>query len=156
MQNRLLVGLSTIVVGILLALGPQLLFKICDQEHHVGHSACYWTGQATIAIGIVLVLLGTVYLLFNNAGIRAGLSIGITSALVLTLLVVNVLIGVDPDPMMPCHTTTLPALNVISILSLALAVANTGYLLRLVRVHQAQTDQALAYHAAEQKAIAKG
>jgi hypothetical protein len=142
-KNRIAVGLLTIATGALLAIGPQTLFKICDQGHHEGHSACFWTGQATIGIGIVLIALGVLYLVVSDPGIRVGLSVGIAASLVLAFLVANVLIGVDDDAMMPCHTTTLPALNVISVLSFALAALNTGFLLRLVRIRTAETAQAL-------------
>jgi hypothetical protein len=142
-KNRIAVGLLTIATGALLAIGPQALFKICDQGHHEGHSTCFWTGQATIGIGIVLIALGVLYLVLSDPGIRVGLSVGIAAALVLTFLVANVLIGVDDDAMMPCHTTTLPALNVISVLSFALAAFNTGYLLRLVRIRTARAAQTL-------------
>jgi hypothetical protein len=144
MRNRIIVGLLTIATGILLAVGPQLLFKICEQGHHEEHSVCFWTGQATIGIGIVLVLLGLFYLVFSDPNIHVGLSIGIALSLVLTFLIANVLIGVDSDTMMSCHTTTLPALNVISIVSFALSAVNTGYLLRIGRVRVHPTGAALA------------
>jgi hypothetical protein len=142
MKNRIIVGIATIITGALLAIGPQALFKICDQGHHEGHSVCFWTGQAAIGIGIVLALLGLLYLAFSNPGIRAGLSIGIALDLVLILLVANVLIGTCDSAMMRCNTTALPALNVISVLALALAVVNTGYLFRRLHLGAPRGSQA--------------
>jgi hypothetical protein len=133
MVNRIVGGILAIVTGVLLAVGPQTLFKICEQSHHEGHSVCFWTGQATIGIGIVVALLGLLYVVLNDPGVRAGLSIGIASLLVLTLLIANVLIGVEDSAMMPCRLATLPALNIISVLAFALSAVNTGYLLRLLR-----------------------
>jgi hypothetical protein len=152
MKNRIIVGVLVIMTGALLAVGPYTLFEICDQGHHEGHSICFWTRQVTLGIGIVLILLGVFYIVFNDPGIHAGLSIGIAAGFVLTLLVANVLIGVDDDPMMSCRTTTLPALNVISVLSFVLAVVNTGYLLRLIRIRDAQATEMVASFATAQAA----
>jgi hypothetical protein len=132
-KNRIVVGAATIATGALLAIGPQALFRICEQSHHAAPSICFWTGQATIGIGIMLGLFGLGYLLFSDPGVRTGLSIGIGLALLLTFLVANVLIGMDGDAMMACRTTTLPALNVITVIAFLLSAANTGYLLRLPR-----------------------
>jgi hypothetical protein len=145
MVNRIVVGILTIITGVLLAVGPQTLFKICEQSHHEGHSVCYWTAQATIGIGIVLALLGLLYVVFSDPGVRVGLSIGIASLLVLTFLIANVLIGVEDSAMMPCRLATLPALNIISVLAFALSAVNAGYLLRLLR---GRPDAALALAAA--------
>ncbi|MDR1589275.1 MAG: DUF4418 family protein [Oscillospiraceae bacterium] len=130
MKNRIIAGGSAVVTGALLAVGPRTLFKICDQGHHEGHSVCFWTAQATLGIGIVLALIGVAYIFFADARIRAGLSLAAAGDVLFVLLTANVFIGVDPDPMMSCRLQTLPALNLISAAALALAVANTVWLLR--------------------------
>jgi hypothetical protein len=130
MKNRIIAGSAAISGGALIALGPQTLFKICDQSHHAVTSICFWTGQAAIGIGAVLALLGGAYFFFRSPQIRAGLSLGIAANIILLVLTANVLIGMDEMPMMACRVSTLPALNVISAVDLVLASINTVYLLR--------------------------
>jgi hypothetical protein len=129
MKNRIFGGAATIIVGALTAVGPHTIFKICDQGHHEGHSTCFWTGQATIGVGIIIALLGIAYLIFASPQTRAGISLAVAATSVLTFLLANVLIGMDDMASMACRVKTLPALNIISILSFALAVGNTAYLL---------------------------
>jgi hypothetical protein len=131
MKNRIAGGTAGVGIGALIAAGPQSLFRICEQSHHATTSTCYWTAQAAIGIGIITALIGIVYFFFQNAHVRAGLSIAIGLNAVLLLLVANVLIGMDDMAMMACRLKTLPALNIISVLTLALAGVNTFYLLRL-------------------------
>lgn len=131
MKNRVIAGTITIITGFLVAVGPQTLFKICDQSHHGGVSTCFWTGRALIGVGIVFALLGIAYLFFRDTRLRAGLSLAAAANVVLTFLLANLLIGMDPDPMMACRIATLPALNIISVLALIFAVINTLYLLRV-------------------------
>ncbi|MFP3154313.1 DUF4418 family protein [Lachnospiraceae bacterium ZAX-1] len=131
MKNRILVGAIAIVAGALIAIGPQFLFKICEQTHHA-ITTCYWTAQAEIGVGGVIALLGIAYLLFGDSHARVGLNLAIGLNSVLAFLIPNVLIGVCEMPTMDCRIATLPALNVISILAFALTVGNTIYLWRLV------------------------
>jgi hypothetical protein len=129
-KNRIIGGLLAIVSGALVAFGPHTLFKICEQSHHEGASVCFWTGQVAIGIGIVLILLGIVYLFVSNPQIHVGLSIGIVATFVLLFLVANVLIGMDDMETMACRIATLPALNVITIVSVVLAGINIAFLSR--------------------------
>jgi hypothetical protein len=133
MKNRIIGGIGIIILGALLAAGPQKLFKICEQSHHSGASNCFWTGQALIGIGIVFALLGFAYLIFSDTHVRAGLSLTVAANIILTFLQANVLIGMDADAMMACRVSTLPAVNVISVIALVLASINTIYLLRTKR-----------------------
>ncbi|MDR3258638.1 MAG: DUF4418 family protein [Fusobacteriaceae bacterium] len=129
-KNQIGGGITAIVTGALIAYGPQSLFKICDQgHHHAGHSACYWTAQATIGTGIILAIFGIVYLFAISTQLRIGLSVGFAGVIALTFLIANVLIGMDLDPMMACRIKTLPALNVISIITFILVIANVIWLL---------------------------
>jgi len=130
MKNRIIGGIGQIIVGALVAVGPQTIFKICDQSHHSTPSTCFWTGQALIAVGIAFALLGVCYLFFSDTHLRTGLSLASCVTVVLVILITNVFPGMDEDSMMSCRVTTLPTLNFISIVSLALGAVNTGYLIR--------------------------
>jgi hypothetical protein len=127
MKNRLLYGSFVVIAGLLTSIGPQTIFKICEPSHH-GIENCFWTGQAAIGIGALLAALGLASALFSNKGARAGLSLAIGGNSALMLLVANLLIGVHEDPMMQCRIAALPALNVISVLTVAASAANFALL----------------------------
>jgi hypothetical protein len=130
-KNRIAGGAAAIFAGALIAAGPWSLFKICSQAHHAheGHSVCFYTARAEIGVGVIIALLGIAYILVKDRRLRAGLSFAVAGNAVLSLAVVNVLIGMDPDPMMACRTAAQPALNVIATLLLAAALINAVWLL---------------------------
>lgn len=131
MKNRIFGGIGLVLTGVLLAVGPHTIFKICDQSHHqAGASNCFWTSQALLGIGLVFALLGLVYMAFKSASVRAGLSLSAAGNMLLTFLTANVFIGMDADAMMACRVTTLPAVNTIAVIGFILTAVNTIYLLR--------------------------
>ncbi|MDR1978505.1 MAG: DUF4418 family protein [Synergistaceae bacterium] len=133
MKNRILAGLTAIVSGGLIALGPQYLFKVCEQAHHGNVTQCFWTARAEIGIGGIVAAIGVAYLLSRDSRVRLGLSVGLTLNALLAFLIPNVLIGVCEHPHMNCRLTTLPALNVIGLGAALLAVADAIYLFRISR-----------------------
>jgi F0F1-type ATP synthase assembly protein I len=135
LKNRTFIAAVSLILGVGVAVGPQSLFKICDQTHgaHMGsYSVCHYTAQAEIGIGIVLALLGVAYFIFSNPNTHIGLTVGIALSAVLAFLVPNVLIGMDADPMMACRTATLPALNILSVAAILFAAGNLLYLSRKI------------------------
>jgi hypothetical protein len=130
-KNRAIAGIGGVILGGLIALGPQYVFKICEQTgHHGGVTRCFWTGRAEIGVGALVAAIGAVYLLTRDARIRAGLSLAASLSGVLSLAVADVLIGVCEDANMSCRLAALPALNIVGILTAAAAAANALYLLR--------------------------
>ena len=123
-----IIGIGIITVGILLALGPQFLFKVCDTDPNI--MRCHWTAQAEIGIGGIIALLGIAMFIFADIKIRLGLSIGILLSGICALLVPHVLIGGCSTASMACNTTAFPAITVISILLLAGVLINIIHSLR--------------------------
>jgi hypothetical protein len=127
----LAVGIGAAALGGLIAIGPQYMFKICEQTMHGGaHGAtnCFWVGQAEIGVGALIAALGIAYLFFSNPLIRAGLSVGILFGAILSLAVADILLKFCEDASMSCHLATLPALNIVGTLAVILGVSNTAYL----------------------------
>jgi hypothetical protein len=123
MKKRLLVGTGFIVLGGLIALGPQYLFKICEQTHH-SITKCFWAAQGEIGIGAVIGVLGIGYVLFKRADIHLGFSIALALNGILAFLIPHRLIGVCEHPDMACRLATLPALTILSIATVLLALVN--------------------------------
>ena len=128
MKNRIVSGGTAIILGLLIALGPQFLFPVCAAMHG-NFMTCHWTAQAEIGIGGLIVALGASLLLFASPKTRLGLTIGIFFSAVLALLVPHVLIGGCPMHM-DCNTITFPSITVIAVLLLTGSVGNAVWLAR--------------------------
>ena len=129
MRIRIIAGTAAIVLGLLIALGPQFLFKVCEPMGE-NFMKCHWTAQAEIGIGAVIAALGVALILFANLKTRLGLTIGILLSAIHALLIPHVLIGGCAMESMPCRKIAFPAITVISILLLIGSGFYTAYLAR--------------------------
>ena len=127
MKNHVINGAAMILCGLLIAFGPQFLFKACGSVDG-GFPRSHWSVQVEIGIGMIIVLLGICYMFFVNPQIQFGLTIGIFFASIFALSIPNVLIGGCSMMTMSCRRTAFPALNVISTFVLIGSVANLVYL----------------------------
>jgi hypothetical protein len=135
MKIRIISGVAAIVLGLLISLGPQFLFKVCEPTPTLLHTSgdfmkCHWTAQAEVGIGALIVALGIALTLFASHKIRLGLVIGIALSDILALLVPHVLIGGCSMPSMQCRKIAFPAITAISILLLVGAGLYAVYLAR--------------------------
>lgn len=128
MVNRITSGAAAVVAGLLIAIGPQVLFSLCEPKEDGSWMKCHWMGQAEIGVGGMIAVLGIALLLTSSPQTRLGLSEGIAAAGVVALLLPTVLIGGCGTETMPCRSLTIPCLIVISILTITAAVANCIYL----------------------------
>jgi len=130
-MKKRIVGIAFTALGLLLALGPQFLFKVCPVLDDM-FMKCHWTAQAEIGVGVLIAIFGIALTLFTDAKIRLGLAIAIFLSGVLALLIPHVLIGGCPMHTMPCRKIAFPAITVISILLLISAGLYTAYLAKTV------------------------
>lgn len=133
MRNRVLTGVSVIVLGLLVSIGPQSLFKVCGPvAAHDGAGPswmkCHWTGQAEIGAGALVAALGVLLLVSASVGARLALSAAVGLAAILVLALPHGLIGGCGMATMPCRSVAFPALTVLAVLLLALAGGNILFL----------------------------
>jgi hypothetical protein len=119
MKNWIISGVAAIVFGLLIALGPQFLFKVCGPTESGGFMKCHWTALAEIGVGGLIAALGIAIAFFASPKTRLGLAIGVVLAAILALLYPHALIGGCGMPSMDCRKIAFPALTVISILTIA-------------------------------------
>lgn len=125
MKNRLISSLIFILAGLFTILAPTVLFPVCESEMKM---SCYYTKQAEIGVGILIIALGIVSVLFSSSKVRLGISIAQFFNAILVLAFPLKLTGLCKMSEMACRAGTLPALIVISVLLLIAAGVNAGYL----------------------------
>jgi hypothetical protein len=127
MKNRIISGGGAALLGLLIAFGPQFVFKPCGKMGDA-FSHCHWSIQGDMGIGIIITALGICLIIFSDPRTRFGLTIGVFFMSIVALLIPHGLIGGCNSMEMRCHKYAFPALTVYSILVLALSLANLYYL----------------------------
>jgi hypothetical protein len=116
-MKKRIIGIVFTVLGLLIALGPQFLFKVCKPMGDM-IMKCHWSAQAEIGVGAVIAALGIALIIFTCARIRLGLVIAILLSGIHALLIPHALIGGCAKDAMSCRKIAFPAITVISILLL--------------------------------------
>jgi hypothetical protein len=127
MKHRIISGAAAVVLGLLIAFGPQYLFKVCESTED-SIPRCHWSAQAEIGIGMIIAALGICLIVFEERKTQLGLTIGILLTSILALLIPHALIGGCNMMSMACRRVAFPALSVVSILLVVSAVANMFFL----------------------------
>jgi len=117
MKRGIIFGSVIIALGLLIALGPQFLFKVCGHGES-GFPHCHWSAQAEIGIGLLIVALGACMIVFTDVKTRLGLLIGISLASIIALAIPNTLIGGCGMMSMQCRKVAFPALTIESVVLL--------------------------------------
>ncbi len=111
------------VIGGLVALGPQTLFKVCEvTEDHI--MKCHWTAQAELGLGTALAIIALIGILSNNNIFQKGLHVGAVILGGLIIAIPTVLIGVCDNAMMHCRMLTLPILVVLGVMTIVIGLFN--------------------------------
>lgn len=127
MIKRILAGVVLFILGLLIAVGPHTIFPVCEAMGD-NYMKCHWTAQAVSGIGLSIAFLGVLLIILTPKQIRLGISLAILPNAILVTVIPNVLIGVCNNIHMNCHALTLPALNVLGVLTLLAVVINIWYL----------------------------
>jgi len=128
-MKKRIIGIIFTALGLLIALGPQFLFKVCEPMGDM-IMKCHWSARAEIGVGAVIAIFGIALIIFTCKGIRLGFVVGILLSGIHALLIPYALIGGCPMHTMPCRKIAFPAITVISILVIVLAGLYTIYLAR--------------------------
>jgi hypothetical protein len=129
MKNRLITGISAIISGLLISIGPKTFFKFCDVKPDGSWMKCHWTGEAEFGIGLFIVVLGVLLLVFSSKQTRLGISFAVALGGILALLFPTVLIGGCAMQNMACKIVAIPVLVVISIFTAIGFTFNSLFLL---------------------------
>ena len=128
MKKNIIIGAVVFVMGLLIALGPQFLFKTCPPHEEGGFPHCHWSAQAELGMGILIAALGLCMAVFADPRTRLGLAIGTFLAGFVSLFIPHVLIGGCAKAEMACHRVAFPALTVESVVLLVFSIVYIVYI----------------------------
>jgi peptidoglycan/LPS O-acetylase OafA/YrhL len=117
MKKAIIFATAIIIFGLLIALGPKFLFKVCGHGED-GFPHCHWAAQAEVGMGFLIVALGACMIVFDDPKTHFGLAIGTFLASIIALAVPNFLIGGCGSLAMKCHRIAFPALTAESVVLL--------------------------------------
>ncbi len=111
-------SIGTIVLGALLAAGPQFLFKPCPTTEKF--MKCFWSCKALIVIGAILALVGVLQLISKEVKSRKVLAVVGLALAVSAILIPTVVIGGCVKADMACKILTFPITNALSTVAIVL------------------------------------
>ncbi len=114
MKNKYVVGALLLALGLLVALGPQSIFAVCEFNPEKAMK-CHWMAQAEIGVGLVIAVFGVLHMVMNHAKTRQGLSMAAVPMGLLVMMLPLKLVGVCMNVHMQCVTLTRPALIMLGI-----------------------------------------
>lgn len=117
MKNKI-TSVGTIIIGALLAAGPQFLFKACPTTEKV--MKCFYSCKALIAVGVIVAVIGVLQLLAKETAARRSLAIAAAVGCVMAILIPTVLIGACMKPEMACNVLTFPVTHTLSVIGIVL------------------------------------
>jgi hypothetical protein len=126
MKKSIIFGSIAIVSGLLIALGPQFLFKVCA-AHSGAFPLCHWTARAELGIGMLIAALGLCFIVFTDSKTQLGFAIGIFLTSIIVIGIPHVLIGGCKVSAMACRRVAFPAITVIGIILLVYSIIVVVY-----------------------------
>jgi len=133
-KKNFISGGAAVLFGLLIALGPQFLFKGCGVHGDEHIPFCYWAARGELAVGFLIAAIGIWIILSADLKVQMGLSISIfLAAIVAGIIPYKVFFSVCADASMRCNKVTLPALTIICALLLIGVIFNVIYLEKKTR-----------------------
>jgi len=132
-NKNVLIGAAAVLFGLLIALGPQFLFKACPM-HDGEWSQCHWSVQAELATGIIIAVLGACIIFLSDLKTHVGLTIGIFLAGIVTVAIPYSIIRGCEGADMTCQKITFPILAVLGGLVMAGAIVYIVYIGKKVKI----------------------
>ena len=124
MNKTKITGIVIALLGLLTALIPTVIFKVCAAMDGK-FMKCHWTSQVEVALGIAVLVLGLLIVLAKENAASSAYAAASAINGVLVILIPTVVIGVCGSADMPCNSGTKPALIIAGALIIVVALINT-------------------------------
>lgn len=132
MINRVIMGISTVALGALIACVPNFILAICPHCQYLGMK-CSWAAKAEFGVGVLIAFLGILLAFAESREIRIGISAALGFVGILSLLISRVIIGFCNGSCSlecTCNPLTVQLMTALSILTAVISFLNTLYLSR--------------------------
>lgn len=123
MDKNKISGIVIALLGLLTALIPTVIFKVCEAMEGK-FMKCHWTAQVEVALGIAVIVLGVLVIIAKEKAASAAFAVASAINGVLVILIPTVVIGVCGSADMPCNSGTKPALIIAGALIIVAALVN--------------------------------
>jgi hypothetical protein len=148
MRNKKAEGVTAIVLGVLVALIPQVIFPVCTDmiELMNGKSLymkCHWTAMAELLVGGLIAFDGVLLIVFKKYETRLALSIMLFLLALTTLLIPTLVIGMCETASMDCRLGTEPALIIVSVIIMTVSIGNVFSLIGSIRLQQRHNERSV-------------
>lgn len=128
--NRTIAGAGVIALGALVAITPRYIFPICEyygvnMDMGMGKTlpmSCYYTDRASLLIGIIIAVIGLAIIIASRPATLRPLALILAGAGAGTILVPTWFFPICHNADMHCNQGSKPALIVLGILSMIMAV----------------------------------
>ena len=117
-MKQKITSIGTIIVGLLLAVGPQFIFKPCPTDEKF--MKCFWSCKALIVVGAVVAIAALLQLMAKEAETKKMLAVTALALLVCAILIPTVIIGGCVKPEMACKLLTVPVTHSLSVIGIVL------------------------------------
>lgn len=124
MSKNKITGIVIALLGLLTALIPTVIFKVCAAMDGK-FMKCHWTSQVEVALGITVLVLGLLIVLAKENAASSAYAVASAINGVLVILIPTAVIGVCGSADMPCNSGTKPALIIAGALIIVVALINT-------------------------------
>ncbi len=127
MKKTYIFGIILLILGVVLALMPQIILPACDKGIELANGStvpmkCHWTGIFCTILGAFVTLSGILALILRNAQTQRVLGVFSILFAVTAILTATCIVGVCKNAIMPCRMGTLPGILVISVLIIAVSI----------------------------------
>ncbi|MDP4093618.1 MAG: DUF4418 family protein [Bacillota bacterium] len=141
MKNKSITGMIIIVLGVLVALIPKVIFPVCTNRIELMNGKtlfmkCHWTAMTELMIGTLIVFNGILLIVFKKHETRIALSIMLFLLGLAALLIPTAVIGMCETATMACRVGTEPALIVVSVITMALGIGNIYFQSNCIKSEQ--------------------
>lgn len=123
MKNRVGMAMFYIITGFLMFLGPKYIFVGCgfNPEHQM---KCWWSTQAILGIGILLIIVGICYMFIKSKEINLGISLMSIFIGMYSIAIPKFLIGGCKKGTMPCLAIEFPSIYLICGVLIIVSIIN--------------------------------